>query len=46
MCDQTPPKSRDDTPALKPHRMTVDHLQRAAKPDNFDDPLPDAEIAA
>jgi hypothetical protein len=86
MCDQTPPKSRDDTPAAEPHPMTVEHLRQAADscrelrdpvlmaeawdepamhdvqpaansprkfgqlqnlstPDNFDDPLPDTEIA-
>ena len=87
MCDQTPPKSRDDTPVLEPQRMTVEHLRRTARswrglsdpelmakagdepaasdlppttsaprtfgqlqnlpvPDSFDDPLPDAEVAA
>jgi hypothetical protein len=87
MCDQTPPKSHDDTPEGEPQEMTVDHLRRAADrwrdlddpalmakawdepatpdeqpttasprrfgqlqslsiPDNFDDPLLEAEITA
>jgi hypothetical protein len=30
MCDQTPQKSRDDTPDGEPQEMPVDHLRRAA----------------
>lgn len=30
MSDQTPPKSRDDTPVVEPQRMTVEHLRRVA----------------
>lgn len=30
MSDQTPPKSRHDTPVVEPQRMTVEHLRRAA----------------